>query len=104
MNAEFGRFKAGQVKEFKLVQNNPYLWSKVRIMYSNVRVENNKADFDLVINAPEDLMEQSVLDEIYLQFLKRSKDLGLDDIDLNISVIPNRVFRFDTGHASSAKP
>ena len=104
LNAEFGRFKAGQVKEFKLVQNNPYLWSKVRIMYSNVRVENNKADFDLVINAPEDLMEQSVLDEIYLQFLKRSKDLGLDDIDLNISVIPNRVFRFDTGHASSAKP
>ena len=51
LNAEFGRFKAGQVKEFKLVQRNPYLWSKVRIMYSNVQVKNNEASFDLVINA-----------------------------------------------------
>ena len=90
-------------ERFKLVNENPYLWSKVRIMYSNVRVENNKADFDLVINAPEDLMEQSVLDEIYLQLLKRCKDLGLDDIDLNISVIPNRVFRYDIDDRSSAK-
>lgn len=104
LNAEFGRFKAGQVKEFKLVQRNPYLWSKVRIMYSNVQVKNNEASFDLVINAPEELMKQSVLDEIYRQLLRRSNDLGLAEIDLNISVIPNRVFRFDTGHASSAKP
>ena len=103
LNAEFGRFKAGQVKRFKLVNENPYLWSKVRIMYSNVQVDDNKAAFDFVINAPEDLMEQSVLDEIYLQFLKRSKDLGLDDIDLNISVIPNKVFRYDVGDRSSAK-
>ena len=103
LNAEFGRFKAGQVKEFKLVQRNPYLWSKVRIMYSNVQVKNNEASFDLVINAPEELMKQSVLDEIYQQLLRRSNDLGLAEIDLNISVIPNRVFRFDTGNASSAK-
>ena len=38
------------------------------------------------------MYKRQVLDEIYLQFLKRSKDLGLDDIDLNISVIPNRFF------------
>ena len=48
-------------------------------------------------------MKQSVLDEIYQQLLRCSNDLGLAEIDLNISVIPNRVFRFDTGNASSAK-
>ena len=42
LNAEFGRFTAGQVKAFKLVQRNP-IWSKVRIMYSNVQVKNNEA-------------------------------------------------------------
>ena len=103
LNSEFQRFKAGQVKRFKLVNENPYLWSKVRIMYSNVQVDDNKAAFDFVINAPEDLMERSVLDEIYRQLLTRSKDLGLDDIDLNISVIPNRVFRYDIDDGSSAK-
>ena len=103
LNSEFQRFKAGQVKRFKLVNENPYLWSKVRIMYSNVQVDDNKAGFDFVINAPEELMERSVLDEIYLQLLTRCKDLGLDDIDLNISVIPNRVFRYDIDDRSSAK-
>jgi hypothetical protein len=103
LNSEFQRFKAGQVKRFKLVNENPYLWSKVRIMYSNVQVDDNKAAFDFVFNAPEDLMERSVLDEIYRQLLTRSKDLGLDDIDLNISVIPNRVFRYDIDDGSSAK-
>ena len=103
LNSEFQRFKAGQVKRFKLVNENPYLWSKVRIMYSNVQVDDNKAGFDFVINAPEELMERSVLDEIYRQLLTRCKDLGLDDIDLNISVIPNRVFRYDIDDRSSAK-
>ena len=27
--------------------------------------------------------------------LKRAKDFGLDDLDVNINVIPNRVYKFD---------
>ena len=29
------------------------------------------------------------------QMLKRAKGFGLDDLDVNISVIPNRVYKFD---------
>ena len=34
-------------------------------------------------------------DDVNQQMLKRAKDFGLDDLDVNISVIPNRVYKFD---------
>jgi len=33
--------------------------------------------------------------DVNQQMLKRAKDFGLDDLDVNISVIPNRVYKFD---------
>ena len=27
--------------------------------------------------------------------LKRAKEFGLDDLEVNVSVIPNRVYKFD---------
>ena len=29
------------------------------------------------------------------QMLNRAKEFGVDDLDMNISVIPNRVYKFD---------
>ena len=95
MDAEFGRFKAGQLKRVAIVQGNQRLWSKVRLMYSSVSVVDNKARLDVVLNAPEDILDQSFMNKVNQQMLKRAKGFGLADLDVNISVIPNRVYKFD---------
>ena len=64
-------------------------------MYSSVSVVNNKARLDIVLNTPEDILDQSFMEDVNQQILKRAKDFSLDDLDVNISVIPNRVYKFD---------
>ena len=64
-------------------------------MYSSVRVAENKASVDLVLNAPENLLNQDAINTMHSNMLERSKALGLEDVDLNMSVIPNRVYRFN---------
>ena len=94
MDAEFRSFKSGNIKTFVLTKNNPRVWSRVRLLYSNVRVFDNKATLDLVFNAPEDLLSERDLEDLFGRFKSGAAELGLDDIDLNISVIPNRVFNY----------
>ena len=65
------------------------------MLYSNVRVNDNIASVDLVLNAPEDLLDQDAITAMQQNLLKRSQQLGLDDIDFNISIVPNRVYRFE---------
>lgn len=43
----------------------------------------------------QDVLDQSFMNDVNQQMLKRAKDFGLDDLDVNISVIPNRVYKFD---------
>jgi uncharacterized membrane protein len=95
MDAEFGRFKAGQIKRVVIAKENPRLWSKVRLMYNNVSVLDNHAIIQLVLNAPEDLLDQALMDQIYAQMRKKAGLFGLDDIEIMISVIPSRVYRYD---------
>ena len=64
-------------------------------MYSSVSVVENKARLDVVLNAPENILDQSFMNKVNQQILKRAKDFGLDDLDVNISVIPNSVYKFD---------
>ena len=77
MDAEFGHFKAGQLKRVAIAQGNQRLWSKVRLMYSSVSVVNNEARLDIVLNAPEDILDQSFMKDVNQQMLKRAKDSGL---------------------------
>ena len=95
MDAVFAHFKAGRLKRVAIAQGNPRLWSRVRLTYSNVSVVDNKATLDLVLNAPEDFLNQSVMNSLNQQMLNRAKEFGVDDLDMNISVIPNRVYKFD---------
>ena len=95
MDAVFAHVKAGRLKRVAIAQGNPRLWSRVRLTYSNVSVVDNKATLDLVLNAPEDFLNQSVMNSLNQQMLNRAKEFGVDDLDMNISVIPNRVYKFD---------
>ena len=95
MDAVFAHVKSGRLKRVAIAQGNPRLWSRVRLTYSNVSVVDNKATLDLVLNAPEDFLNQSVMNSLNQQMLNRAKEFGVDDLDMNISVIPNRVYKFD---------
>ena len=61
----------------------------------NSFISHKEARLDIVLNAPEDILDQSFMNDVNQQMLKRAKDFGLDDLDVNISVIPNRVYKFD---------
>ena len=94
MDAVFAHVKSGRLKRVAIAQGNPRFWSRVRLTYSNVSVVDNKATLDLVLNAPEDFLNQSVMNSLNQQMLIRAKEFGVDDLDMNISVIPNRVYKF----------
>ena len=96
MDTVFGRFKAGQLKVVAIAQSIPRLWSRVRLMYSNVIVVNNKARLDLVLNAPEDFLNQSLMDNFYRKMQRRAKDFGMKSLDVSVSVIPNRDYKFNS--------
>ncbi len=91
MDAVFAHVEAGRLKRIAIAQGNPRLWSRVRLTYSNVSVVDNKATLDLVLNAPEDFLNQSVMNSLNQQMFSRAKEFGVDDLGMNISVIPNRV-------------
>ena len=64
-------------------------------MYSSVSVVNNKARPNFVLNAPEDILDQSFMNEVNQGMLKQAKEFGMDNLEVNISVIPNRLYKFD---------
>ena len=97
LDSEFRRFKSGQVQQFRIAQKNIYLWQRVRLLYSNVRVKKRMVDLDLVLNAPEELMTNAVMEDLYDHILIRVKEFGLSQVNLNLSVIPNRSYRFQSG-------
>ena len=57
-------------------------------------IVDNEASLDLVHNAPEKMLTSPVLDDVFKRLKVKAVDFGLDDIDINVSVISNRVFRY----------
>ena len=95
IESKFDAFKAGQVRQLKLTRENPYLWQRVRLLFSNVRVNNNNATVDLVFSAPKGVLTEDIANNLSSAFVERGKEeLGLDDIKITISVIPNQINKF----------
>ena len=95
IESKFDAFKAGQVRQLKLTRENPYLWQRVRLLFSNVRVNNNNATVDLVFSAPKGVLTEDIANNLSAAFVKRGKEeFGLDDIKITISVIPNQINKF----------
>ena len=93
--AEFGKINRGQIKQLLVTQKNIKLWSLVHMLCSSVRVNDNIANVDLVLNTPEDLLAEAPIRAMQRNLLKRSKELGLDNIDFNISIVSNRNYHFE---------
>ena len=95
IESRFDTFKAGQVNQLKITSENPYLWQRVRMLFSNVKVINNKATVDLVFSAPKGVLTEDLANNLSTAIVKRAKEeFGLDDIKITISVIPNQINKF----------
>ena len=62
--------------------------SSISIVYINLWL-------DIVLNDSEGILDQSFMNEDNQGILKRAKGFGLDDLDVNISVILRRACKFD---------
>jgi len=105
IESKFDAFKAGQVRELKVTSDNPYLWQRVRMLFSNVRVSKNNATVDLVFSAPKGLLTEDIANNLSAAIVKRGKeDLGLEEINVTISVIPNQINKYsDTSSLPQAQ-
>ena len=65
------------------------------MLFSNVRVSNNNATVDLVFSAPKGLLTEDIANNLSAAIVKRGKeDLGLEEINVTISVIPNQINKY----------
>ena len=98
--SRFDTFKAGQVNQLKITSKNPYLWQRVRLLFSNVRVINNKASVDLVLSAPKGVLNEGLANELSETIVRSSKEeFKLDDTKVTISVNPNQINKFSDSSA-----
>ena len=98
--SRFDTFKAGQVNQLRITSKNPYLWQRVRLLFSNVRVINNKASVDLVQSAPKGVLNEGLANELSETIVRSSKEeFKLDDTKVTISVIPNQINKFSDSSA-----
>ena len=98
--SRFDAFKAGQVNQLRITNKNPYLWQRVRLLFSNVRVINNKASVDLVLSAPKGVLNEGLANELSETIVRSSKEeFNLDDTKVTISVIPNQINKFSDSSA-----
>jgi hypothetical protein len=103
--SRFDTFKAGQVNQLEITSENPYLWQRVRLLFSNVRVLNNKASVDLVLSAPKGVLNEALANELSETLVSRAKgEFNLDDVKITISVIPNQINKFSDASALPSTP
>ena len=72
----------------------------MRLLFSNVRVINNKASVDLVLSAPKGVLNEGLANELSETIVRSSKEeFNLDDTKVTISVIPNQINKFSDSSA-----
>ena len=96
INSQFARFRAGLVQQGQRSGTNPEYWQRIKLLYSNVRVANNSATIDIVLNVPQKLVGKIGLAEVQRNMRERAKnDYGIKEVEINISVIPTQILRYN---------
>ena len=104
INSRFTTFKAGLIQESKYTGAADVNASSYSHAYSNVRVVNNTATIDLVLNVPTKLVGKIGLQECSRGAKNAMQDYGLKEIEINISVIPTQILSFDPGAGAGIAP
>lgn len=73
INSQFAGFKAGLIEQEKQSGTSPHIWQRIKLLYSNVRVVDNTATIDIVLNVPERLVGKIRLEEIQENMTDRAK-------------------------------
>ena len=64
---------------------------------------DNDATIDLVLNVPQSLVGKLGLEGMQDHMIKRAKDVyGIDEVEINISVIPTQILRYNPGSTPKA--
>ena len=98
INSQFAGFKAGLIQQGHRSGTSPETLQRIKLLYSNVRVANNMANIDIVLNVPEQLMGTiaTQLDTVQKNMIRRAKDdFGIKEVEINISVIPTQIMRYN---------
>lgn len=96
INRQFGRFKAGLLNNTAVSRDHAYFLKRIRLLYSNVQVEANAAVIDLVINVPNQLVDELQLQNIHSDLAEQTKELyDVDAVTINISLIPTQIYRYN---------
>ena len=103
INGQFATFKAGLIQKGLSAGTDRANLRRVKLLYSNVRVVDNDATIDLVLNVPQTLVGQLGLEDMQDHMIKRAKDVyGIDEVEINISVIPTQILRYNPGSPPKA--
>ncbi|WP_115019780.1 TIGR00341 family protein [Synechococcus sp. UW140] len=96
INNRFTNFKAGIIQNGSTVSENPSLWKRVKLLYSNVRVSKNDATVDLVLHVPGKLIDEVTSEQIDKDIANRIKnDYKVDEVNVNISLIPTQIIHYN---------
>ena len=93
MDTGFVRFRSCRIQK-RTAGNDLYQWTKVRLIFSNISISRSNAKLYLVFGAPENFIDQEYMDRIYLQLKQRACHLDVQDLEVNVSIIPYRVFYY----------
>ena len=96
INSQFARFRAGLIEQGRRTDTNPAIWRRIKLLYSNVRVANNAATINIVLNVPEKLVGKIGLEQVQRNMRERAQgDYGIEEVEINISVIPTQILRYN---------
>ena len=94
LSSEFESLKMERIRNFQSRNEDAMLWANVQVVYSSLHVQGRTGVFDLVLNIPQSLNKQDLLAPVYTALRQRGKELGLDQLDLNVNVLPSNIFRY----------
>jgi len=96
INAQFASFKVGLIEKGLTKGSNASNLRRIKLLYSNVSVVDNAATVYMVLNVPQELVGKLGLEEMQSDLSQRAKSLyGIDEVVINISVIPTQILRYD---------
>ena len=79
------RFKAGLVNQGLRSDANGEILRRLRLLYSNVRVNGHSATIGVVMNVPEPLIDTIHLDDVQTNIRRRAKfEYRLDQVVIKI--------------------
>ena len=72
----------------------------MRLISSNASISCNNAKLYLIFSALKNLIEQVHMDHICSQLKQGASHHGVDDLEVNVSIIPYRVFYYGPNRLS----